>query len=231
MQRIATTFLLSLALPFGAQASGAPEASTQQVYTFAIELDADGRLAGVTPHGSAPGASGAALASEIRGWVFDAAAGSDASETTRTFLRVVVDEAAAGGYRVVSATTGPALANMAPPEYPVRDQLAGNEGMVVLRLQVGADGSVQDAEVHAATGSVSRTMADAARDASRQWSFSPEQVAGRAVASTLLWPVCYLGPSSPVSACRWTGPDAQRFSSKTVLPLDPNVTVTWTAAR
>lgn len=93
--------------------------------------------------------------------------------------------------------------------------------MVVLRLRVEADGRVRDADVHAATGSVSRAMARAAEDASRGWRFLPEEVAGRPVRSTLLWPVCYLGPNSPVSACSWTGPDAQRFSSKTVLPLDP----------
>ncbi|GGK09662.1 TonB family protein [Luteimonas terricola] len=229
MQRIAIPFLLSLALPFAAQASGTPAPSTQQVYTFTVELGADGRIAGIAPHGIAPGNSGDALAAEIRNWVFNP--GEGAGDTATTFLRVVVDEAAGGGYDVVSATTGPALAAMTPPEYPMRDQLAGNEGMVVLRLEVGADGAVRASDVHVATGTVSRAMAAAAADASRQWRFSPEHVAGKAVPSTLLWPVCYLGPASNTSACSWTGPDALRFSSKTVLPLDPKVTVSYTAAR
>jgi TonB family protein len=120
---------------------------------------------------------------------------------------------------------------MTQPEYPMRDQLAGREGTVVLRLQVSADGTVRDVDVHAATGSVSRAMAGAAATASRQWRFAPEQVAGQPVPSTLLWPVCYLGPQSATSACNWTGPDDQRFSSKAVLPLDPNVTVSYTATR
>lgn len=228
MQRIAIPFFLSLALPFAAVASDAQPEPGQHVYTYAVELGSDGRIVDLAPHGTPSGAVGAALASEIRGWVFNAGADEDSAST---FLRVVVDETGAGGYQVVSATTGPALAAMTAPEYPMRDQLAGHEGMVVLRLDIGADGAVRATDVHAATGSVSRAMAYAAEEASRDWRFSPEEVAGRAVASTLLWPVCYLGPSSPLSACSWTGPDAQRFSSKTVLPLDPGVTVSWTASR
>ena len=229
MRRIALPLLLTLVLPFAADANDVAPASTQHVYTFAVELTAEGRIASLAPHGATTGTVADALASEIRGWVFNA--GGDADATTRTYLRVVVDEAAGEGYRVVSATTGPALAAMTAPDYPMRDQLAGHEGMVVLRLQVGADGLVRDSDVHAATGSVSRAMAAAAASAARQWRFSTEQVAGRPVASTLLWPVCYLGPYSSPAACSWTGPDAQRFSSKTVLPLDPRVSVSWTAAR
>lgn len=231
MQRIATSLLLSLALPAAALAGNGPAPSGQQVYTFAVDLAADGRIEGLRPHGNAPGAHGGALAGEIRGWVFEPLGDAGPGAATRTYLRVVVDEPTDGGYRVVSATTGPALAAMTVPDYPLRDQLAGREGMVVLRLEVAADGSVRDSHVHAATGSVSAGMSAAAVDASRGWRFSPEQVAGSAVASTMLWPVCYLGAASPVSACSWTGPDTQRFSSKTVLPLDPRVGVSWTAAR
>lgn len=226
MQRIAFPFLLALAVPFAASASDAAPAATQQVYTWAVELGADGRIASLAPHGAAPGKAADALAGEIRGWVFN-----PGDEAMRTYLRVVVDEAVDGCYEVVSATTGPALAALTTPAYPVRDQLAGNEGTVVLRLQIGTDGRVQSSAVHTATGSVSRGMAQAAEAASREWRFAPEQVAGQPVASTLLWPVCYLGAQSAPTACRWTGPDAQRFSSKSVLPLDPRVIVTWTAAR
>lgn len=229
MQRIALPLLLSLALPLAAVASDVAPASAQQVYTFAVALGADGQIASLSPYGAAPGAAGDALASEIRGWVFNSGTSDDGIAST--FLRVVVDESAGGAYEVVSATTGPALAAMTPPDYPMRDQLAGHEGMVVLRLEVGADGAVRASDIHAATGSVSRAMAAAAADASRQWRFAPEHVAGKAVPSTLLWPVCYLGPASDTTACSWTGPDALRFSSKTVLPLDPNVTVSYTAAR
>lgn len=229
MQRITVPLLLALALPASALASDV-QPTVQHVYTFAVDLGADGRVEALAPHGPAQGAVAAALARESREWVFSPGAGAQDAADTRTYLRVVVDEAA-DGYEVVSATTGPALAAITPPRYPLQDQLAGHEGTVVLRLDVDADGVVRAADLHKATGSVSRAMVSGALEASRHWRFSPEQVGGQAVASTLLWPVCYLGAHSSTAACAWTGPDAQRFSSKAVLPLDPAVTVSWTAAR
>src|SRR3546814_10027528 len=65
--------------------------------------------------------------------------------------------------------------------------------MVVLKLEVGADGAVDAAVVQATTSGVSRPMASAAVEAAQQWRFAPELVAGQAVPSTMLWPVCYVG--------------------------------------
>lgn len=42
------------------------------------------------------------------------------------------------------------------PDYPVCDQLAGREGMVVLKLEIGADGAVAAAVMQATTGGVSQ---------------------------------------------------------------------------
>src|SRR3546814_10385329 len=81
--------------------------------------------------------------------------------TTLTYLRVVVQPEAteSDGFEVVSATTGPAPVSLTQPGYPVSDQLAGREGMVVLKLEVGADGAVDAAVVQATTSGVSRPMA------------------------------------------------------------------------
>ncbi|MBB6598868.1 TonB family protein [Luteimonas sp. MC1825] len=227
MQRTAIPLFLALALPF------ASAHAAQQVHTFVLDLDADGHITRLAPHGAVPGAVTDALADEIRAWVFHPGPVDQAGAAARTYLRVVVDDAHGepGGYSVVSATTGPALAATTAPEYPMRDQLAGHEGMVVLKLEVDAGGNVRAADVHAATGSVSRAMATAAVNASRQWRFATEGVGGASVAATLLWPVCYLGAHSTPEACSWTGPDDQRFSSKTVLPLDPRVTLVSQASR
>ena len=60
MQRIATPLFLVLALPFAAAASGPqPAVPTQQVYTYAIELGADGRIDSLAPHGAASGVASA----------------------------------------------------------------------------------------------------------------------------------------------------------------------------
>ena len=208
---------------FAVFASSAAVASpAQRVYTYAITLDGAGRLQDVSPHGPVADATARAIADEVRGWVFarDGAAGGLGASTS--YLRVVVD----GDGGVVSATTGPAPERLGMPAYPVRDQLASRHGTVVLRLSIAADGSVGAAEVHDVHGSVSRPMAAAAMRAARDWTFSPETVAGQPVAATMLWPVCYLGPQADAGDCVWTGPDAQRYSSQTVLAIAPAVRLT-----
>jgi periplasmic protein TonB len=221
MMRRSKAVVGAVAVAFAGMAGAAEPAGAQSVHTWALALDAEGRVAAVTPYGGAHDASARALQDDIRGWVF--AAGDAAGAPSLTYLRVVVEPGLDGAAEVVSATTGPAPERLSQPEFPVRDQLAGREGMVVLELDVGADGRVAGAGVHATSGRVSRAMADAAVAAAGDWTFATERVGDRAVASRLLWPVCYLGPASSPSACSWVGPDAQRFSSKTVLPLDPNV--------
>lgn len=226
-----TAMFLSVALALSGAALAAPGDGTQdvpqRVYTYELDLDAGGAITGLEPHGFAPDATSAELAQDIRGWLFRSGDGSGDGVPTRTYLRVVVQPQAAqgGDFEVVSATTGPAPAQLSQPEYPVRDQLAGREGMVVLKLRVGADGAVAAADVLATTDKVSRSMAVAASEAAQQWRFEPEQVGGQAVAATILWPVCYLGRATSVSECSWSGPDAQHFSSKTVLPLDSAATL------
>jgi len=198
--------------------------SVQSVYTYALELAADGAVSAIAPHGFQADATSRKLDAEIRNWIFEPAA-SGSGSTTSTYLRVVtqasVDNSA--GFEVVSATTGPAPRSLAQPHFPFTDQMRGREGTVVLELTVGADGKVAQATVHDLHGGPSRAMANAALEAARGWTFSPEIVDGQAVQGRLLWPVCYLGRASSVADCTWSGPDAQRLSSKTVLTLDPAV--------
>src|SRR3546814_6694277 len=80
---------------------------------------------------------------ESRTWLFHSGIGAGEGASTLTYLRVVVQPEATAddGFEVVSATTGPAPVALTQPDYPVRDQLAGREGMVVLKLEVGADRS------------------------------------------------------------------------------------------
>lgn len=193
----------------------------QRVYTYAIELAGDGSVTRLAPHGFEADAISRDLDTQIGNWIFAAAEAGGVPASTTTFLRVVVAANNDGGFDVLSATTGPAAQTLAQPDYPVRDQLAGMEGTVVLKLAVDADGRVSAADVHDVVGSVSRAMANAAKSSAMGWTFSPETVAGQPVPSTVLWPVCYLGAASSASSCDWRGPDAQRFSSKTVLTLNP----------
>jgi len=224
-----TSMLLSIALLGCAtahvQASPPTQAEpAQRVYTYALELAANGAVSAIQPHGFQADATSRKLDTDIRSWIFEPAAPGSSSSMS-TYLRVVtqlsVDSPA--GFEVVSATTGPAPRSLAQPDFPLADQMDGREGTVVLALTVGADGKVVQARVHNLDGSPSRAMASAALKAAGSWTFSPEIVDGQAVQGRLLWPVCYLGPSSSVADCSWSGPDAQRLSSKTVLTLDPAV--------
>lgn len=216
-------FAASLAAHAG-QAAVATEESPQRVYTYALSLDPSGSVLEVVPHGFKPDAISSGLETEIGNWKFEPSAQSQGSEPTRTFLRVVVKTGKVDArYSLVSATTGPAPLTLDQPEYPLNDQKRGNEGTVVLELRVATDGTVSQAQVHGVSGTASRSMASAALDAARDWTFMPEIVDGRAVEGTLLWPVCYLGARSSVSNCAWSGPDAQGMSSKMVLTLDPAI--------
>lgn len=222
--------LLPIAMILSASAHAGPAADSagqapQRVYTYSMELGPDGSVSRIAPHGFAADATSRKLDGEIRNWIFEPAGVSGGTASTRTYLRIVIasDSTDASGFQVVSATTGPAPLTLDQPEYPVRDQMQGNEGTVVLELQVGADGLVADAKVHDVSGRASRAMAASALAAARDWTFTPELVDGKPVKGTMLWPVCYLGQNSSVADCRWNGPDAQRLSSKTVLTLDPTV--------
>lgn len=224
------TFLLTAALMASgvALASGPPVSTpgpgerSHRVYTYEIELDRDGGVRRLAPHGFYPDAVSAVLDRQIGDWIFEAATIEPAPASTTTFLRVVTTHSdAQEGFEVVTALTGPAPQHLRHPEYPVRDQMAGRQGTVVLKLQLDQAGRVATADVDTVTGTISRTMAASARTAALDWRFTPESVDGQLRASTILWPVCFVGAQSSVSDCTWQGPDAQRFSSKTVLTLNP----------
>lgn len=73
------------------------------------------------------------------------------------------------------------------PEYPAAALRAGEQGTVVLRVDVGADGRPTDVQV--AEGSRSRELDRAAQRAVRNWTFQPALRDGKTVASVVQVPV------------------------------------------
>ncbi len=73
------------------------------------------------------------------------------------------------------------------PEYPAAARRAGEQGTVVLEVEVGPDG--QPDEVSIASRSGSRELDGAALRAVRDWSFEPAIHNGKAVASSVRVPV------------------------------------------
>lgn len=218
-----TLLALACAAPV-ALAAGHGQEQAQRVYTYAVQIDANGEVRQISRYGGTDDAVGRELADEARSWLFNADGRSGQGEGSefRTFLRLVVAPgAAAGDYELVSATTGPAPRHLVLPNYPVREQREGREGTVVMKLDIGQDGRVTGAEVDSVHGNVSRNMVSAASHAAAQWRFAPERVDAQTVGSTVLWPVCFLGAATSATECAWSGPEAQRYSSKMVLALDP----------
>jgi periplasmic protein TonB len=75
------------------------------------------------------------------------------------------------------------------PAYPAMSRRLGEEGMVLLRVLVEADGSAQTVEVK--TGSGFRRLDEAAVGAVRRWKFIPARRSGDAVAAWVLVPITF----------------------------------------
>jgi TonB family protein len=69
----------------------------------------------------------------------------------------------------MSADSGVALAHNVPPSYPLLAQKMKVQGSVVLEALIGKDGGIQDLKIVQGPS----ILADAAREAVRQWRFKP----------------------------------------------------------
>lgn len=80
-----------------------------------------------------------------------------------------------------------------PPSYPIAALRAGEQGTVLLRVQVDAEGRPSSVSVERSSGS--RSLDAAARQqVLRRWQFVPAQVDGRAVPAVGLVPVSFSLP-------------------------------------
>lgn len=209
----------ALAASMGANAG---KAGQPQVYTYKIDLDADGKLVAAQPLRGGDDATSRLVAEELRHWAFQPVTHAGAPEAASTYVRVVAMSGAEGAApKILQATTGPAPDRLTQPAFPAAAQREGRQGVVVLQLAINAAGKVSSAQVHDTEGDVNRAMAAAALAAARDWTFHPEQVSGAPVAGNMLVPVCFL--ASAQGDCGWIGPNAQAYDRDTVLALEPRV--------
>lgn len=206
-----------------AAAPGEDAMGELQVFTYAIELDPTGAIRRLEPTQPIAAELRQELRRHIDAWIFQPAMADGHPVATSSYLRVVarVPDQEAGAVRILSATTGPAPDELRLPEYPVRAQRRGDEGVVVLKLQLDAAGDVSDTQVYEGSPRVARELVDAATSAARNWRFLPERVDGSSVASTVLMPVCFFNGQPGPATCEWEGPESRQFNRKTVLTLDP----------
>jgi TonB family protein len=196
-----------------------------KVYTYQVELDANGALLSATPLRNRDDPTTRQLQDELGNWVFQPAERDGRPLRTSTWVRVTaIPDADGAAPKVLSATAGPAPDALRKPDFPAAAQVRGHNGVVVLELQMDARGRIETAAVRDTVGNVNRAMAEAALAAARNWTFHPERVAGVALASKLLMPVCFAG--SAEQDCDWTGPESRVYGRDTVLALDPAARLT-----
>ena len=93
-----------------------------------------------------------------------------------------------GGDSVGARFDADYLRNPAPP-YPPQSRRIGEEGKVVLRVRVSADGNAQEVEVKTSSGS--NRLDESARKTVRQWKFVPAKRGGVAVESWVQVPIVF----------------------------------------
>lgn len=199
----------------------AGDAAQSRVYTFQVELDAGGAPLAATPLRDVEDATVRKLQQDLRSWVFQPALVDGRPVPTSTWLRVVAIPSTDGAApTVLSATVGPAPESLRKPEFPTAAGRRGQQGVVVLELDMDAQGRIDAVSVRDTVGNISRAMAEAAVAAAHGWTFRPERVAGVPMAGKLMMPVCFV-VASDSQACEWTGPESRAYGRDTVLALEP----------
>ncbi len=222
MKKISMKAAFAVAGLSAAMAASALPAEGQKSFAYEVALDARGMISEVHAPAGVPASTDAVLREHLQAARLIP---QNSGEAGRTHVRFVVEGGAQP--RVVSMQSGAAPLMWVSPEYPRRAMSAGNEGVVVLALEVAVDGSVRSTEVLQVQGDVTREMAAAAQAVSREWRFSPEVVAGQPVAARLLVPVCYFMSRNADEACSWQRPDnGQWMAGASIVDRQPAFSLT-----
>lgn len=90
------------------------------------------------------------------------------------------------GSQVIAAALDQGIRNV-PPAYPPRAVREGEQGLVVLRIHIAADGSATSVDISRSSGY--GLLDRAAQSAIEHWHFVPAREAGVAVPSTMLFKI------------------------------------------
>lgn len=163
------------------------------------------------------------LAPIVRRWEFEPATVDGRPEPTQTglLIHVLGDELADGSVvlRLSDAQTGPTALSLAPPSYPADAVRSGVTALVVVTVEVDADGSPAIGEITYEGDPASRSsyhrkaFIASATEAVKHWKFRPELVAGEVVpGSSVRIPInyCLSQTTSVVCNDRKTARDVER---------------------
>lgn len=191
-------------------ASHAAERQTfQTVIQWTLSLDAEGKVESMKPvdRDHFPDLR-RQIEPLVRAWHFTPGKLDGRSAPTETTLGVSVELAAestnALSYhgRLVGASTGGTFRHVVKPQYPAHAIVAHDEGEVMLRIEYDSNGVVTSARAvpEMSADHVSAELTDAALGAVRKWTFKPETVGGRGIASAALVPICF---KMSEEHCQW----------------------------
>lgn len=231
MKKILVSCLASALFAASAGASAEPQQPDASNFnlTFAVELDREGRITGLAPQPAMDSPElMARIENEVRGWEFSPAKLDGQPVPTRTYLRLGVRAPGlqADKARIVSATTGPAVASMKAPGYPPAALRRGEGGLVLLKLKLDTQGRVRGVAAQPGS-SPNRAFTEAASAAAKNWRFLPELANGQPVAGAVMIPVCFRAESAEPQACDWQGPSGQRFTPSSVaVAIEPAARIT-----
>ncbi|MEO8365699.1 MAG: energy transducer TonB [Pseudoxanthomonas sp.] len=190
-----------LAIAGAGVAAGADKPATAWLRAD-IVLDANGTLSSIAWPDQKAG--GAVLTDHlekiIRTWEFEPGRfdGAPAITKTRLNLEVSLEKSRQGDLQVaiLHANTGVGFNSMPPPRYPFPAAQRGYSAELRIRLAIDEQGKVASASVIGYQGEsldkwIRKAFEDAGMTAVQSWTFQPEQVAGKPLASQADVPILF----------------------------------------
>lgn len=200
---------------------------------WTVALDAEGRVVKLDPVDDAPKAIRTPLDAAIRKWQFVPGMVNGQPVPTETMLTVDVTLLPAGedkyALRIDDARTGGAIktGDMRGnyPKYPTDSERHHRQGLVVLKVDYDAKGHVTSATRHADAPAVADDLEVSAARAVKTWRFTPEVVGGRALAGSVLVPICFemvgMGKDIERANCNWVPPGVNSLQEGGVVAIAP----------
>lgn len=200
--------------------------------TWSVSIDPDGHVVRLATTDEQIPVIHDRLEQAIRGWRFSPGKvnGKPAFTDSRVTVALGLEPGSDGTYavHVIGASAGAGYGKVTPPLYPHAFAMSGRQGLVLLKVDYAASGSVVAIALADDAPRVDHPFVDAATDAVRKWTFEPEVVGGHSLAGSALVPVCFTlrGPRARPFDCNWhrSGRSAAELGDGAVA-LDPAATL------
>lgn len=212
-----------------------PSGDLHLTQSWRVSLDARGTVTRLDAIGGLEPEVAAPLEHAIGGWRFEPGRVDGVAAPTETTLTLDVSFVPGDGdrytIRIDDARTGghvdPESSRRHFPRFPNQALKRGLFAMVVVKVAYDESGKVVAVEPQADLGvNASRPLEKATVAAVSRWEIEPERVGGRAVASSLLLPVCYsvvaANSTPPDYACAFkSAGSTSRIGEGDALALEP----------